>query len=66
MTPRMHICQASVVRLRGELPFVVLLNGEAWGMFRHERDALLYMGEALSIPPQEILAAMREREVGER
>lgn len=62
----MPVCCAFVVEIRGALPYAVIVHGRMWGLFRTERAALLYMGEALAIPPRETLAMLRQMEVGER
>ena len=60
------IQQATVIRIQGELPYAAIINHSCWGIFRHERDAVLYVGQALGIPHREMLAKLREMEVGER
>ena len=58
--------QATVLRTPGELPYAAIINHSCWGIFRHERDAVLFIGDALGIPRWEMLAKLREMEVGER
>lgn len=61
------VCHAEVCRLpRGELPWAAIINGACWGLFRHERDAVLYVGQAMGLPRREVLAMLRQAEVGER
>ena len=64
--PSVAACCASVVRTSGALPYAAIINHSCWGIFRQERDAVLFVGEALGVPRREMLARLREMEVGER
>ena len=64
--PPVATCCASVIHTRGELPYAAIINHACWGIFRQERDAVLFVGEALGVPRREMLAQLREMEVGER
>lgn len=57
---------AVVAHLGGELPWHVIIDGTCWGIFRQEREAVRYAGQVIGCPRQEVEAAIREREVGER
>ena len=41
------VCQATVIRTPGELPYAAIINHSCWGIFRHERDAV---GEYVASP----------------
>ena len=64
--PPVAACCASVVRSSGALPYAAIINHSCWGIFRHEQEAVLFVGEALGVPRREMLATLREMEVGER